>query len=900
MAWWERVRGLWRREELGAELDEELRAHVEMRAADNLAAGMSEKDARYEALKRFGNLTLLKERTREMDIMGWIETAAQDLKFAARMLRKSPGFTAIAVMTLALGIGANTAMFTVVESVMVRQLPYAHASRMVSIGLGDAENIGNTSYLNYKSVKDQTKLMDDVACYIPDVGVVQGKNGSVSVTTTRVTPNVFKILGVQPVMGRTFSEEEGHVGGPQAVLLAEGMWKNNFGADPQIIGKTMRVNNQERVVVGVMPAAFRFPDTEGSDIVKGVWIPMQPTKEMETERGFDVFDMVGLLKPGATVAQEQTELGVIVNEIQRVDAKGAKDLKLFVQPYQKLLTGSLNSVFLALVVALGLVLLIACANVANLLIARCVGRQQEFAVRAALGAGRTRLMRQLIIEGGLLSALGCALGFAIACLAVMLVHKMPPDTIPRAEEIAVRWTVVLVLAAIATATTIISSVLPALMVGRTDPQRALQGAARSTGTRSAKARLSKGLVAGEVALSVLLLVATGLLFHTILNLEHAQLGFQTVNVTAFTAMPADAAGFGNLAVSAEEKQSAPSVASVIYRPALERVRAVAGVEEAALMSALPLSGVNLGGNFNVVGRPKDSANKPGARFVAVSGRYERVMNTPVLHGRMINEDDSASAPFVVVINERLVKEYFASEDPIGKQLDFDAENTGLRKTATIVGVLGDQVDNTVSAPPQPMMMFSFQQIPTTSLYYAALIKTVVFYVVKMRGNVAVAPAMRDVFHQVAPDMAIDNFETLQKIVEDSTFSSRLGLYLTGAFAGMAVLMVVAGLYGVLAQIVSYRRREIGLRMALGATPRKILTMVVRQGSVMVVTGLVLGLAAAVFAAKLLKDFLYQVNAVDPWTYIGVAILLLIVGSAAALVPARRAAAVEPMQALREE
>jgi putative ABC transport system permease protein len=900
MAWWERVRRLWRRDGLSADLDEELRAHLEMRAADNLAAGMSEKDARYDALKRFGNVTLMKERTREMDIMGWIETAGQDLKFAARMLRKSPGFTAIAVMTLALGIGANTAMFTVVESVMVRQLPYAHASRMVSIGLGDAENIGNTSYLNYKSVKDQTKLMEDVACYIADVGVVQGRNGSVSVTTTRVTPNLFRILGVQPIIGRTFSEAEGQIGGPQAVLFAEGMWKDNFGGDPQIIGKTVRVNNQERIVVGVMPAGFSFPDTEGSDIVKGVWIPMQPTKEMETERGFDLFDMVGELKPGVRAAQEQTELGVIVNEIQRVDAKGAKDLKLFVQPYQKLITGSLNSVFIALVVALGLVLLIACANVANLLIARCMGREQEFAVRAALGAGRMRLMRQLIIEGGLLSALGCALGFAIACLAVMLVHKMPPDSIPRAQEIAVRWTVVLALAGIATATTIISSVLPALMVGRTDPQRALQCAARSTGTRSAKARLSKSLVAGEVALSVLLLVATGLLFHTILNLEHAQLGFQTVNVTEFTAMPADAAGFGNLAVSAEEKQPSASIAALTYKPALERMRAVPGVEDATLMSALPLSGVSLGGNFEVVGRPKDTANKPGARFAAVSGRYDRVMNTPVIRGRMINEDDAASGPFVAVINESLAKEYFANEDPLGKQLDFDGEHTGLRKVATIVGVLGNQVDNSVSAPPQPMMMFSFQQIPTTSLYYAALIKTVVFYVVKTRGNVAVASEMRRVFHQVAPDMAVDNFEALRKTVDDSTFSSRLGLYLTGAFAGMAVLMVVAGLYGVLAQVVSYRRREIGLRMALGATPRKILTMVLRQGSVMVVTGLVVGLVAAVFVTKLLKDFLYRVNAVDPWTYIGVAVLLLIVGSVAALVPARRAAAVEPMQALREE
>jgi predicted permease len=900
MAWWKRVRGLWRREELAEDLDEELRAHVEMREADNLSAGMSEKDARYDALKRFGNVTLMKERTREMDLMGWVETAAQDLKFAARMLRKSPGFTAIAVMTLALGIGANTAMFTVVESVMVRQLPYAHASRIIAIGLGDAEHVGNSSYLDYRDVRDQTRLMDEVACVMEDVGVVQGKNGSVSVSATRITPNVLTMLGVPATLGRTFTKEEGEVGGPQAVLLSEGMWMENFGADPQIIGRTVRVNNQARTVVGVMPAGFRFPETGGSDVAKGVWVPMQPTPEMEKERGYNLFTMVGELKPGVTVAQEQAELGLIAKQIQTVNPEKAKDLKLFAQPYQTLLTGSLNSVFLALVVALGLVLLIACANVANLLIARCVGRQQEFAVRAALGAGRTRLMRQLIIEGGLLSALGCAAGFAIACLAVMLVHKMPADTIPRASEIAVRWTVVLALAGIAAATTIISSVLPALVAGRTDPQRALQAAARSTGTRSVKGRLSRSLVAGEVALSVLLLVGTGLLFRTLSNLEHAQLGFQTVNVTSFTAMPADAAGFGNLAVSTEEKQTAPSIAATIYQPALERMRAVPGVEEAALISAIPLSDVAVGGDFEVIGRAKDPADTPGAQYVAVSGRYERVMNTAVIRGRMINDDDSAGAPPVVMINEVLAKKYFANEDPIGKQLDLGAEITGMRKPVTIVGVLGDQVDTKVSGKPQPKLMLPYLQIPTTSLFYQALIKTVVFFVVKTRGNVAVASEMRGVFHQVAPDMAVDNFEALQKTVDDSTFSSRLGLYLTGAFAGMAVLMVVAGLYGVLAQVVSYRRREIGLRMALGATPGRILAMVVRQGSVMVVTGLIVGLGAAVFVTKLLKDFLYRVNAVDPWTYVGVAVLLLVVGSIAALVPARRAAAVEPMQALREE
>ncbi len=900
MAWFARLRGLWRREELGRELDEELRGHIEMRAAEDVSAGMTESDARYDALKRFGNVTLMKERTREMDLMGWIETAGQDLRFAARMLRKSPVFTTIAVLTLALGIGANTAMFTVVESVMLRPLPYAHAARMVSIGAGDAANPSNTSYLNYRDVRDQTKLMDEVACFLVDAGVVQGKVGSVSVEASRVTPNVFKILGVQPILGRTFTQEEGQAGGPQAVLLSAGMWTETFDSDPQIVGKTLRVNNEARTVVGVMPGAFRFPDQGGTEIAKGVWIPMQPTPEMEKERGYNLFSIVGELKPGVTVAQAQAELGVIVTQIQKVNPKGTADMALYMKPYQEVLTGPLNSVFLALTVALGLVLLIACANVANLLIARCVGRQQEFAVRAALGAGRMRLMRQLIIEGGLLSALGCLVGFGMVYEAIGLVHKMPPDTIPRADEIAVRWTVVLALAAIATATTVISSLLPAALAGRTDPQRALQAAARLTGTRSVKGRLSRGLVAGEVALSVLLLVATGLLFHTLLNLEHARLGFETTNVSSFTAMPADAAGFANLSVSTEEKQAEPSVAMVIYQPALTRIRALPGVQEAALVSALPLSGVDLDGTFKVVGRPKDPANRINARMMAVSGNYERVMGTPVIRGRMINEDDSAGAPGVAAINETLAKKYFANEDPIGKQLDLGGEETGMRKPVRIVGVIGDQVDVSVSGKPRPLLMLSYQQIPATSLYYAALIKTAVFIVVKTQGNIAVASSMRSVFHDVAPDMALDNFQTLQKTVDDSNFSARLGLYLTGAFAGLAVMMVVAGLYGVLAQLVSYRRREIGLRMALGASPGNILAMVLRQGSTLVVAGLMLGLGLAAFAAKLLKDFLYLVQPVDPWTYAGVAILLLVVGSVAALLPARRAAAVEPMQALREE
>ena len=824
----------------------------------------------------------------------------QDLRYAFRQLRQSVGFALLAVLTLAFGIGANTAMFTVIESVLLRPLPYANADRLVRIGPPNDEGMNNTSWLNYRDIRDQTKTMDAVACYSEDVGVVRGKEGSVSVVTPDVTPNLFDILGVHPILGRNFTEEEAQPGGPKVVLLSEGLWRNSFDSDPQILSRTVLVNGQSRTVVGVMPHGFRFPESLGSELEKGLWLPIQPTAEMETVRGYSFFAILGRLRSGVTLAQSRSELGAIVQHIRNADPKVPAGYSFAEIPYQEMLTGPAAPVFLALMVAVGLVLLIACANVANLLIARCLVRQQEFAVRAALGAGQWRLVRQLIVEGGLLSAIGCAVGFALTAFAIALVRRLPPDTIPRGEDIRLRWTVVLILAAIATLTTTLSAFLPAWLVSRSDPQRVLQGASRGVGTRSVRRRLSGVVVACEVALSALLLVGTGLLFHTLWNLEHVHLGFDVARVTTFISMPSNASGFANMSVSSDTTHAPASVATLVYQPLLERMRNVPGVEEAALDTAPPLSGINMHSSFDIVGEPKPSGQKPSARMTAVSGGYARVMRTPVIRGRMITDDDTETAPYVIAINEALARKYFPNQDPIGMKVDLGGKDNGMLKPFTIVGILGDQVDSSTSQPVQPELMIPFRQIPTTSLYYQALLQTIVNFVVKTRGDVAVAPAMRSVFHDIAPDYAVDDFQTMQEAVDQSNFSSRIGLYLTGAFAGMAVLMVIAGLYGVLAQLVSYRRREFGIRLALGATPGGILSMVLRQGLLFVGAGLAVGILAAIFAGNLVRSFLYQVKPEDAWTYSGVIALLLLVGIAGALVPARRAAAVEPMTALREE
>ena len=827
-----------------------------------------------------------------------MQTVLNDLRYSLRQMGKTPGLALLAVLTLALGVGANTAIFTVIESVLLRPLPYTHADRLVSIGSANGTAMSSTSWMNYSDVRTQSKLLTDVAGYSEDITVVQSQDGSQSVVAPRVTTNLFSMLGAKPLMGRTFTEAEGQAGGPQVVLLSEGLWRESFHANPNIVGQVLKIAGTSRTVVGVMPDAFRFPEQMGPDVHKGMWLPMQPTGEMLKDRGYDFFNGIGELRPGVTTVQAQRELDSIAAHIPR--SNDESKISLLTKPYQEALTGPVKPVLYGLFAALALVLLIACANVSNLLIARCLGRQQEFAVRSALGASRARLIRQMLSEGLLLSLLGCGVGAALAQLAMLALRKLPDGTIPRADSISIHWTVVLILATIAIVTTVLSSLLPALLVARANPQAALQAASRGIGSRVASRKLSGALVAGEVALSTLLLVGTGLLFRTLWNLEQSRLGFDTAHVTLFSAMPADAAGFSGMAVSEDTGNAPPSVATLIYEPVLERIRQVPGVVNAALATSPPLSGLGIGSSFDIVGRAKDRANIPHASVTAVSGDYARTLGTPMIRGRMIDSGDVLTTPFVVVINEVLAKQYFSSVDPLGKQISLGGKDTGMIKPYTIVGVLGDQVDKHVGGDIQPLIMVPEQQIPTTSLFYQALLKTVVTFIVKTRGNIPVAAAMRSVFRQAAPDFALDNFQTMQATVDQNTFSQRLGLYLVGSFAGLAIAMVFAGLYGVLSQLVSYRKREIGVRMALGATRTSVAQLVLRQGSVLVGAGLVVGLLLAVAAGRLVKSFLYQVQPVDVWTYLSVTLALALIGLTAALLPARRAASIEPMQALRED
>ncbi len=826
-----------------------------------------------------------------------MRTWIADISFALRQLRKAPGFALLAVLTLALGIGANTAMFTVMENVLLRPLPYAGANRLVAIDTAGAQGNSATSWLNYRDVRHGMENVAEVGGYSGDVAVVQTRDTSDAVAAPHLTPNVFQMLGVKPLLGRTFTPEEGLHGGPQVVLLSEALWKKQFHGDPTIVGKTVQISSKPYTVVGVMPNSFSFPEILGPAVRRGIWLPLQPTSEMLKDRGDDFFLMLAKLKPGVSLAHAQAQLNQAAEQIGSLQ-KNYRGQKFQAKSYENEVVGNIKPVLGGLGAALLLVLMIACANVANLLLARAMGRQQEFAVRVALGAGRKRLLRQVMTEGAVLSLFGCVAGFVLAWLAIAGVHKLPADTIPRMNAIHIRWTVVLALGMIAAFTTILSSLLPALLVSGTDPQATLQAASRGVGTRSVRGKLTAWLVTAEIALSTLLLVGTGLLARTMWNLEHAWLGFNTTRVTTFQVTPPNGSGFNNMQVLQAGTKTPPSVNTLVYQPVLAQLRQAPGVEDAAITTLMPLTGSNINTSYQVIGHKVSEQNAPQARISAVSGDYAGVMGTPLLRGRMIGHNDTASTTPVIVINEALAKQSFRGMNPIGQQLDLGGKDTGILVPPTIVGVMADERNTSLQKPATPMILMPAAQVPTTSLFYEALLDTVVNVVVKTRGDVPIAREARDVFHQVSPGYALDSFKNMQTVVDQTTFNQRLGLDLIASFAGLAILMVVAGLYGVLSQFVGFRRREIGIRLALGASRQQILRMIFRQSLLMAAYGLGGGLVISLLAGRLVRSFLYGVQPFDPLTYAGVLGLLLLVSVVAAVWPAKQAASVDPMATLR--
>jgi len=820
------------------------------------------------------------------------------MQYAWRQMRHSREATVLAVVMLALGIGANAAMFTIAESVLLHRLPYRDPARLVNISASGPASTGSVSWPDYRDIRNQSHLLASVAGYSTDTGVVEAGGTPLGVVVSEVTPNLFAILGTAPSTGRTFLEEEGRPGGGLVVVLSAGLCRRLFG-DDAAVGRRLRVNGQERTVLGVMPEDFRFPESAGPRIATGLWLPMQPTNEMLADRGYRFFTILAKAAPQAAIPRIARELHAIAGRIHATDPHADPNGDFAAVSYLEAVTGSVRPVFLALLAALGLCLLIACANVSNLLITGVLARRHEFAIHAALGSGPGRLVGQVFAEAALLSLLGCSLGCLVAYWITLAVHKLPEGMIPRSNDIQVHWPAIGALAAIALASTVLSAVIPALFAARTDPQAVLRGASRGASARSVSAAAGGWLVAGEVSLAVLLLIATGLLFRTLWGLQHVRLGFDTANIIAFTAMPARATGFADMPVSAPGTEPV-SVAITVYKPLIEALQSIPGVRDAALATAPPFSGVDLETSFRVVGRQRDPRHPFEAKLTALSGGYERALGTPILQGRAIGDQDDAGSPFVATVNETFSRMYFPGGDALGQRLDLGGRATGMLRPYTVVGIIADQVDSSTAQPVKPTLTLAYRQIPAASVFYPALLETAVHFVVRGQAGVTIASAVRGVFHQTAADMALEDFQTMQEAVDRSNFGARLGFLLIGAFAGLAVLMVIAGLYSVLGQVVGYRRKEFGLRLALGATRQSILIRVLLLGSAKLVPGLAAGIVVALAGGHLIESFLYGVHALDGITYLLVAIAVLLVGAIGGLAPSWRAASVDPMKALREE
>jgi putative ABC transport system permease protein len=611
------------------------------------------------------------------------------------------------------------------------------------------------------------------------------------------------------------------------------------------------------------------------------------------------------LRPGVSMQAAQAEVASIARGIAQKDPEHAKDLALRLIPFHDVVVAQVRPVFLAVSAALVLVLLIACANVANLQLARCLARSQELAVRTALGAGRRALLAQMLVEGGVLCVCGAIAGIGLAELMLSGVRRLPTGMIPRAEEIHLRLSVFLMLLLATAVVTLLSSIAPAVVAMLSDPQAVLQEGSRGASASRGRARLSGTLVAVEVALSVILLVSSGLMFRTLYNLQHIHLGFEESNLTSFEALPGNAGGFFAMK-QPESANQQDSIALRLYGPIQAKLRHLPGVVDVAFANVIPFENITMDTSFDIVGRPKaaDESSKNHALIRAMSGDYARVMGTPVLRGRAISDEDTAGSPYIATVNETLASRYFAGQNPLGQQIDLGGDNeqdraeSGMLQPYTIVGVIADAVQNRIAQPVLPEINLPYPQIPVKSFYYQILVMPETNFLVRTHGPVAITSAIRNLFHESAPEFAVNNFQTMREAHEGADFNQRLGLYLVASFAGIAVIMVLAGLYGVLSQLVGQRRREIAIRMALGADRASVLTLILRRGLILIGMGLAIGLGAAVGAEQWVRSFLYQVSPVDGITYAGVIITLLLVGLGAALIPARRAASIEPTQVLR--
>ena len=878
-----RLRSLFRRNRVEVELSEEMQYHSEQKIRDYIANGLTPEEARRQALREFGGLELTKENCRDARRVNLIEASIQDLRFGLRLIRKNPAFTAVAALTLALGIGANSAIFSVVYATLIKPLPYARSNEVFNIFQQHPPDPGGAtwSYLNLEELRRENHVFVAVGGATRHQLALTGRGEPRLVNTAAVTGDFFGVFDANPLLGRVLYSEDSKDGAAPVVILSESLWRS-LGAGTNIIGSTVDLDKRSFTVVGVMPGAFRFPLFPAVTEPPEIWIPAAQDPQFgpwRRQRDLHFLQVTARLKAGISMTQARAEMDAFAVRLAKEFPAENQGWFIGIQPLQSMIVGNVKPALLILLGAVGLVLLIACANIANLLLTRATSRAREIALRATLGAGRGRIVRQLLCESTLLGLLGGVAGIGLAFWGVRVLASLIPKEVPIVNAIRVDGSVLFFALALSTLAGLGFGLTPAFLVAASDPQLNLREGGSRSGDSVSGRRARNVLAVCEIALAMMLLVAAGLFLRSFAKLTAVDLGFEVQHmVMAEVDFPRS-----RYTTSEEWKRFGDQL--------LHQMQSEAGLRDVALSIPAPLAYQACTFPFDIVGRPPASASTARiADYVAVSPNYFRTMGVALLEGRLFDERDVGSAPDVTVISKALARRYFPNEDPLGKELSFAfPPQPGVARR--IVGVVADMRDTSLGEDPKPMMYVPYAQAPLPGA---------VLLVKSPLSVSSVTATLRHDVAQIDPDLPVTHIAAMPDVVSTSLAQPRFRTLLLTLFAAMALVLAATGIFGVISYSVSRRTNEIGIRVALGASRTAILRMVSRETFALISAGVLLGGAGALAAARLLGHMLFGVSPSDPVTLASVAIALAAAAALAAYVPARRAMSLDPMIALRHE
>lgn len=874
----------YRRRAREADLARELRDHLDLEADEQRAAGLSPEQAGYAAHRALGNTLKIEEEVRRAWGFTWLETLVQDVRYGMRTLRKAPGFTAVAVLTLALGIGANTAIFSVVDAVLVKPLDFQNPASLTMVW-EDNPSYGllhNTvAPPNLLDWEQQNHCFSAMAPFLDQPINLTGAGQPEQVDVEHVSPNFFSLLGVNPMLGRGFSQGEDQPGKSNVVVLSYGLWKSKFGGDPNIIGKTVQLSGAANTVIGVTAPDFDFYISEFSFTHERpqLWAPLEIKPAWHNWSKVGRFlRVIARVRPGLSIAQAQAQMNVITADLAARYPTYDKGWGVALISLRDQLSGTLRPALLILLGAVGFVLLTACANISSLLLSRAAGRRREMAIRVALGASPRRITRQLLTESLLLGMIGGTLGAIVAIWTTKALIHAGSASLVDVSAVTVDWRILVFATGLTLLAALLAGFLPSFMAARGEVASALPegGRTSSEGRKNLTAR--SAFVVVEISLALVLLAGSSLLIQSFLRLTEVSPGFHVAHLLTFQiTLP-------------NSKYRQDSVRAAFFSQFLGKIRALPGTISATADIAPPFSGIGAATDVSIVGEPpRPPGQSLGTDVRVIEPDYFRTMDIPLLSGRTFNDREFAQQSNVVIINKTFADKYFGGRNPLGQKIIIDMKDKNLPDE--IIGIVGDVHESSLASAPDPVSYWPYPELPYSVM--TVVVRTAT-------PPPSMVPAIRQTLQQIDKDQPMAKIATMDQLVSDSVASSRFTLLLLSAFAGLALVLACIGIYGVMAYSVAQRTHEIGIRLALGAQRRDVLRLVLGQGARLVLIGVGIGLAAALILTRLMTTLLYRVSASDPLTFAAVAILLTFIALLACYIPARRAMKVDPMVALRHE